>query len=232
MDVSRRGFLIKLAAGAGAAATAVGLAGGWIFGGDAGKQTGAKDERARLFPRGDLTPELRAKLATAKHTVVEIQGWTAASLREAEWEDVPDFPFPIPEGQPNPDTTPSIRNWIAVGGIYLPREEDDTVGDLTSDINTANLAAGRIDVSLAYKPGDISEFLEADLASLLRPGGQSIFQAGHVVTTHQVEIDGVTNGIAIGRTEPTAPISYITFDAAKEALLPAGVSAGGFVVAK
>lgn len=234
---SRRTFLVRSGKlGAGVVVGAAGLAGlgAYNVGVQNGVPAGAKEERARLFLRGDLTPELRAKLATAEHSVVEIQGWTAASLREAGWEDVPDFPFPVPEGQPNPDNTPSIRNWIAFGpgGIYLPREEDDTVGDLTSDMNTANSAAGRIDVSLAYKPADNSEFLEADLASLLRPGGQTIFQAGHVVTTHQVTIDGVTNGIAIGRTEPTAPISYITFDAAKEAPLPVGVSAGGFVGAK
>lgn len=235
---SRRTFLVRSGqAGAAAVVVAAGSGGvvGWIFGGDAGKQTGIKDEKARLSPRGELSLDLEKKLADKNHSVVEIQGLTAASLRTAEWDDVPDFPFPILEGESDPENTPSGYEWIAFGpgGVYLPlKEGDDTVGDFTSAVNTANTAAGKIDVSLAYKPAGISEYLEADVASLLKPGGQTIFQAGHVVTTHQVEIDGVTYGIAIGRSSPTEPLSYITFDAAKEAPLPAGVSAGGFVVAK
>ena len=235
---SRRTFLVRSGKlGAGVVVGAAGLAGvgGWIFGGDAGKQTGIKDERARLSPRGELSLDLEKKLADKNHSVVEIQGLTAASLRTAEWDDVPDFPFPIPEGESDPENTPSGYEWIAFGpgGVYLPlKEGDDTVGDFTSAVNRANTDAGKIDVSLAYKPAGISEYLEADVASLLKPGGQTIFQAGHVVTTHQVEIDGVTYGIAIGRSSPTEPLSFVTFDAAKEAPIPAGVSAGGFVVAK
>ncbi len=226
--IDRRALLVRSVkrAVAGAGAIVVAAQGGRMF--------GAKEEKEKHLSSGDLTPdpELRKKLTDKNHSVVKIQGWTAASLREAKLT-VPDFPSSIPGGDSDLENTPSEHEWIAVvpGGIYLPREENNTVGDLAGDLRTANTAAGRIDSNLRFVSGDLSDFLEAELASL-RSTGQSLFQAGHVVTTHQVEIGGITNGIAIGRSTPTDPLSIISFDASPKAPLPAGVSAGGFVVAK
>ena len=230
-QISRRTFLVKSGM-VGATAVAAVAVGGLVGGFNIGTNVGAQDERNRLFPKGELSPELRAKLAD--HLVVDIRGWTAESMRAANLP-VPDFPLII-DGDTDPENTASVRKWLAIGpeGIYLPlREGDDSVADLTSAESRANIAAGEIDSRFGYKKGTFIENLEADFASIHNPlGGKTIFDRGHVTTSHQIEIDGIINGIAIGRLTPTDPVTIITFDTTREAPLPAGISAGGFIVAK
>src|SRR3990170_820234 len=80
---SRRDFLVRsgqLGLAAGAAVAVAGLAAGFRL----GEGTGAQGERDRLFPKGDLTPELSNKLDTAGYFAPEIpEGLTIAKMRGA-----------------------------------------------------------------------------------------------------------------------------------------------------
>lgn len=220
----------------GAGVLAAGMVGAGLLGLDqgtqGGRQSGAEDERERIFSRGVLLPELREKLTGGENLVVNVGGWTSASLR-ANGVEVPEFPVTFPDGEGNPETTSSSYGWFAIrpDGIYLPRGEDDTVQKLAAAIRTANTDAGKIDNRLGFIDGTYSDFIEAEIANL-RENGQSLFQNGYVATSHRIEIDGVNTGFAIGRDTPSDSLRIITFDATPEALLPANISAGGIVVAK
>src|SRR3990167_9312750 len=120
---SRRDFLKW---GAAAVATvAVAGVGGKIY--------GENEVRGQLLQKGDLSPELRAKLETAGYFVYEPRGETIAGLR-AVGLDIPPYPLTVAEGQPDPETVPSKRKWIAFKPeeFILPSEEGATPKDLSN----------------------------------------------------------------------------------------------------
>lgn len=195
---SRRYFLKRgLTAVAAVAAAAVG-----------GKIYGENEVRGQLLLPGDLTPERRAKLETAGYFIYEPKGETIASLRAAGM-DIPSFPLTIPEGQPDPQTVPSKRKWIAVKPeFYLASEEGATPKDLDNLVNRQSTTVRVLDSGFQAVSAETVELWGLEHDHLLKTGESLFSEAGFVLTATKIGNDR----LAIGRSAPGEPLGYSVVD--------------------
>lgn len=207
-EISRRGFLVKVAFLVGAVA---GVAGGGL----AGKKLAEDEVRGQLLLPGDLSPERRKKLESAGYFIYEPEGETIASLEEVD-SGIPEFPLEFPEGQNDFRKAPSKRKWIAVkqgADFYSPIKAGATPKDLDSQIRSESSAVNGLDSGLQAVQGEAVDLLGLDHNYRLRHDGKSLFsQIGFVPTATRVKIDGKDFSVAIGKPEPEDPLSYIFVD--------------------
>lgn len=222
--ISRREMLVNYIATPaklGLAGLVVGSVGGFVAGGEV--------KKGDIFPRGDLTPEIQARLAG--YFIYQPKGDTIAKLRKAGM-NIPSFPLTVAQGQPDPETVASKRKWVAVkeGGFYRPSEDGATPKELDSLVSKESSVIRALDGGFQAVSAEAVELWGLEHDHLQRTGESLFTELGFVLTATKIGNDR----IAIGRSTPGEPLDYSIVDVSAQNPVPSTVELRGVgvVVAK